>query len=112
MYLIEHIITGEIAVNMDKNGNGKSDVIENTLYDYKCDRSDLELPDYGDFSDADAEGSYDSADEDTADNDVDVKPVVADEESAKDENNDVDAETSATKKSGCSVTVLGDLYGF
>lgn len=55
MYLMEHIISGETEVNMDLNGNGISDVIENTGYDYKCDRSDLELPDYSEHSDSDNE---------------------------------------------------------
>ncbi|HNW82945.1 MAG TPA: M14 family zinc carboxypeptidase [bacterium] len=106
MYLIEHIITGETVINMDKNGNGKSDVTENTLYDYKCDRSDLEVPDYGDFSnDSDADVPDDGADDiDAGDDDF----PVFDDEPEIDEKNDTDTGVSSIKKSGCSITILGD----
>ncbi|HRZ78481.1 MAG TPA: hypothetical protein P5044_00610, partial [bacterium] len=62
MYLIEHIITGKTAINMDNDGNGKNDVIENTRYDYKCDRSDLELPDFENNSEPD--DSFEEPDDD------------------------------------------------
>jgi hypothetical protein len=111
MYLIEHIITGEIAVNMDKDGNGKSDVIENTFYDYKCDRSDLELPDYGDFSnDSDADDPDDDVDPDV---DIDIDADIDADNSDITDNDgtlvlDADADTSSAKKSGCSIIILGD----
>lgn len=100
MYLIEHIISGKTAINMDKDGNGKNDVIENTRYDYKCDRSDLELPDYGDYSDSDNGGE-------------EPDDIYVNEDPEKDnadisESNDVDSVTSASKKSGGCSFISGD----
>lgn len=103
VYLIGHIISGETIINMDRNNNGRSDIIENTLYDYECDRSDLELPDSGDFySDADSEKNDEYVD------DFDNDESVADQQSEIDEEHDVDAVTSATARSGCALIILGD----
>lgn len=102
MYLINYIITGETAINMDSNKNGINDVIENTGYDYKCDRSDLELPDYGEYSDTDNGG------EEPDDTSVSEDAKNDNSDTGESENNDVDSVTSASKRSsGCSF-ILGD----
>lgn len=99
MYLIEHIITGETSINMDNNGNGKNDVVENTRYDYICDRSDLELPDYENNSGPD--DSFEEPDDDAVSEDLQIDDNVS-------ENNDVDSVTSASKKNGGCSFILGD----
>lgn len=66
LYFVRHLITGETDLNMDMDQNGVNDVIENTFFDYKCDRSDLETPDEIDDSES-SDQSFDIPDLDNLD---------------------------------------------
>lgn len=75
LYFVRHIITGETDLIMDMDGNGVNDVIENTFFDYKCDRSDLEIPDEINDSES-SDQSFDIPDLDNLDaTDTDGKDI-------------------------------------
>lgn len=94
LYLARHIITGEIELVMDVDGNGVNDVIENTFFDYFCDRSDLES-------------------KDEVSNDEDGAPDEKNDHSEQDiEKNDSEDETNTTTSStekGCTIIITQEL---
>jgi len=75
LYFIRHLISGEINISMDINGNGINDVVEKTFFDYPCDRSDLFEPD----DETEPDDEYDEHDDENHKNDSDLEKNEADE---------------------------------
>jgi len=93
LYFVRHIISGDTDLTMDINRNGVNDILENTSFDYKCDRSDLEIPDAVNDSESN-DHSFDLPDSDNLD--------ITDSNGIDTEQNDaVPAEDS-----GCNLTLI------
>ena len=93
LYFVRHIITGETDLIMDVDGNGINDVMENTFFDYICDRSDLLETD----DETESDDEYEEPDDEYPHEESDIEKSETDNE-ADNEADSVDSVTSETKK--------------
>ncbi|HQN72501.1 MAG TPA: M14 family zinc carboxypeptidase [bacterium] len=93
LYFVRHIVSGDADLVMDIDRNGVNDVLENTSFDYKCDRSDLEIPDAVNDSESN-DHSLDIPDSDNSD--------MTDTNGTYNEQND----TVPAEDNGCNLTLI------
>ena len=93
LYFVRHIVSGDTDLVMDIDRNGVNDVLENTSFDYKCDRSDLEIPDAVNDSESN-DHSLDIPDSDNSD--------MTDTNGTDNEQND----TVPAEDNGCNLTLI------